>query len=109
VVDTDKFGRLLAYFGSPAHPNFLGCVNFNLSFLKIIYSICRRIVELLQQDYFHGYISGKQAEVLLCNKNKGSFLVRFSANRWGQGWFFKLIVSIYLFFLFSFEYFILIF
>ena len=67
IVDTDKFGKLLAYFGSPGNPQFLS-----------------RITELLREDYFHGYISGKQAEVLLCNKPRGTFLVRFSANRWGQ-------------------------
>mmetsp|Transcript_30223 Transcript_30223/g.84438 ORF Transcript_30223/g.84438 Transcript_30223/m.84438 type:complete len:623 (-) Transcript_30223:30-1898(-) len=67
IVDTDKFGRLLAYFGCPANSDFLS-----------------HVVELLQEDYFHGYISGRQAEVLLCNKSRGTFLVRFSANRWGQ-------------------------
>eukprot|EP00008_Paramoeba_atlantica_P011813 CAMPEP_0201488572 /NCGR_PEP_ID=MMETSP0151_2-20130828/19093_1 /ASSEMBLY_ACC=CAM_ASM_000257 /TAXON_ID=200890 /ORGANISM="Paramoeba atlantica, Strain 621/1 / CCAP 1560/9" /LENGTH=620 /DNA_ID=CAMNT_0047873893 /DNA_START=84 /DNA_END=1946 /DNA_ORIENTATION=+ len=67
IVDTDRFGKLLAYFGSPADKNFLG-----------------RITELLREDYFHGYVSGKQAEILLCNKPRGTFLVRFSAGRWGQ-------------------------
>uniref|UniRef100_A0A7S4JU55 Non-specific protein-tyrosine kinase n=1 Tax=Paramoeba aestuarina TaxID=180227 RepID=A0A7S4JU55_9EUKA len=67
IVDTDKFGKLLAYFGSPGDGKFL-----------------RRISELLREDYFHGYVSGKQAEVLLCNKPRGTFLVRFSAGRWGQ-------------------------
>jgi hypothetical protein len=67
IVDTDKFGKLLAYFGSPADGKFL-----------------TRISDLLREDYFHGYVSGKQAEVLLCNKARGTFLVRFSAGRWGQ-------------------------
>jgi len=56
-------------------------------FQWLIWLFYSRITELLREDYFHGYISGKQAEVLLCNKPRGTFLVRFSANRWGQGFF----------------------
>ena len=138
IVDTDKFGKLLAYFGCPSDGHFLTFVPFLLLFsffLSLVILVCihvspylslsclfgfsfyltfiinRRISDLLREDYFHGYVNGKQAEVLffsffppfpflisflflqvlLCNKPRGTFLVRFSAGRWGQGSF----ISIY--------------
>mmetsp|Transcript_390 Transcript_390/g.567 ORF Transcript_390/g.567 Transcript_390/m.567 type:complete len:590 (-) Transcript_390:57-1826(-) len=64
VVDTNKFGLLLLYFGSPSSPDFL-----------------KNLTDLLRQDYFHGYLDGNQSATLLCNKPRGTFLVRFSAGR----------------------------
>ncbi len=38
IVDTDKFGKLLAYFGSPGNPNFLE-YEFSFFFPKISYFV----------------------------------------------------------------------
>ena len=66
VVEALRFGQLLAYFG-PFEPKLM-----------------ERMVQLLQQPYFHGFCNADRAKNLLFQKPDGFFLVRFSANRWGQ-------------------------
>jgi hypothetical protein len=66
VVDAQHFGQLLAYFG-PLDGGLL-----------------ERTVDLLSKPYFHAFKTSSQAQDLLLNSQNGTFLVRFSANRWGQ-------------------------
>mmetsp|Transcript_17744 Transcript_17744/g.49936 ORF Transcript_17744/g.49936 Transcript_17744/m.49936 type:complete len:723 (+) Transcript_17744:95-2263(+) len=66
VVDATRFGQVLAYFQP-----------FDKSFGN-------RLVDLAKQPYFHSFLSRERTEGLLRNSPAGSYLVRFSSNRFGQ-------------------------
>ena len=81
VVEAERFGLLLFYFG-PLEQNMVS-----------------RMMNLAQQSYFHGFCSSDHAKCivfsfslpsmniligLLSNQPSGHYMVRFSSNRWGQ-------------------------
>jgi len=66
VVEAYRFGQLLAYFG------------------PFDQDLVSRMVDLLSKPYFHGFCSSDRAKDLLIEKANGTYLVRFSSNRWGQ-------------------------
>jgi len=71
VVDCEKFGELLDWFGPIGHPDVARMGN----------TILDHIREICRQPWFHGDINDKVAAERLAGKPVGTYLVRFSSQR----------------------------
>jgi hypothetical protein len=71
IVDCERFGELLDWFGPIGHPDN---TKFGSTILDHIREVCR-------QPWFHGDITDKVAAERLAGKAAGTYLVRFSSQR----------------------------
>ena len=71
LVQRRTFGKILGWFGP---------LQFPLQAAGDFGHMLNRIVDTLQLPYFHGNISGTEANAMLSSEKEGTFLIRFSVH-----------------------------